>query len=133
KAKEAGVQVSFQRGDAAHMPFEPESFDFVVCRAAFKNFTEPVQALNEIHRVLRPGGQALVIDLRSDAPAGAIDAHLNGMGLGPVNSSLTKFILRRLRKRAYSPEQFRQMASRTPFKSCEIQEDPIGQSVTLTK
>jgi ubiquinone/menaquinone biosynthesis C-methylase UbiE len=132
-AQRAGVQVSFQQGDAASMPFEPDSFDFLVCRAAFKNFSEPVQALHEMHRVLRPGGQALIIDLRSDASAAAIAAHVKGMGLGRVNSFLTRWILKRLRKRAYSQEQFRQMASRTPFKSCEIQADPIGQAVALTK
>jgi len=33
---------------------EDASVDFVVCRAAFKNFTEPVKALAEFRRVLRP-------------------------------------------------------------------------------
>jgi ubiquinone/menaquinone biosynthesis C-methylase UbiE len=132
-ARRAGVEVTFRQGDAARMPFEADSFDFIVCRAAFKNFTEPVQALNEMHRVLRPGGQALIIDLRSDASAEAIDAHVKGMGLGRINSFLTKFILKRLRKRAYTQEQFREMASRTPFKTCAIREEQIGLEVSLTK
>src|SRR5262249_6288407 len=50
-AERAGVEVTFQHGDAARMPFEANSFDFIVCRAAFKNFAEPVRALNEMHRV----------------------------------------------------------------------------------
>jgi ubiquinone/menaquinone biosynthesis C-methylase UbiE len=132
-ARRAGAEVTFQHGDAARMPFEPDSFDFIVCRAAFKNFAEPVAALHEMHRVLRPGGQALLIDLRSDASAEAIDAHVKGMGLGRINSFLTKWILKRLRKRAYSQEQFRQMASRTPFKACAIRGEPIGLEVSLTK
>ena len=129
----AGGPVTFRHGDAAALPFDPESFDLIVCRAAFKNFAEPVQALNEMHRVLRPGGQALIIDMRNDASAEAIDAHVKGMGLGRLNSALTKWILKRLRKRAYSQEQFRQMASQTPFRTCEIHEDPIGLAVWLTK
>ena len=132
-ARQAGVQVTFRQGDAASMPFEADSFDFLICRAAFKNFTEPVQALIEMHRVLRPGGRALIIDLRSDASAEAIDAHVKGMGLSRINSFLTKFILKRLRKRAYSQEQFRQMASRTPFKMCMIREEQIGLEVSLAK
>ena len=50
KAVEAGVEVDFQPGDAANMPFENETFDFLLCRAAFKNFAEPLRALNEMHR-----------------------------------------------------------------------------------
>src|SRR5262245_23168494 len=41
-ARRAGVSVDFRHGNAAAMPFEPDSFDLLVCRAAFKNFSEPV-------------------------------------------------------------------------------------------
>jgi hypothetical protein len=34
------------------MPFARELFDFVHCSAAFKNFSEPVKALDEMHPVL---------------------------------------------------------------------------------
>ena len=40
-ARKAGVSVDFRQGDAARMPFEAESFDLVLCQAAFKNFTLP--------------------------------------------------------------------------------------------
>src|SRR6266540_2420572 len=66
-AAKAGVQVTFQHGNASAMPFESDAFDLVVCRAAFKNFSEPVQALNEMYRVLKRGGKAVIIDLRRDA------------------------------------------------------------------
>src|SRR5262245_44882421 len=59
-AKAAGVAIDFQQGDAANLPFGDASFDFVICTAAFKNFTHPVQALREMYRVLRPEGKALV-------------------------------------------------------------------------
>src|SRR5262249_31143807 len=51
-AQDAEVAVAFHQGDAARMPFPADSFDFIVCQAAFKNFSEPVQALGEMHRVL---------------------------------------------------------------------------------
>src|SRR5580658_4790714 len=51
-AWEAGVAVDFQQGNAAAMPFANGSFDFVLCRAAFKNFSQPLWALKEMHRVL---------------------------------------------------------------------------------
>src|ERR1700690_3981975 len=40
-----GVDVRFEQGNAAALPLEDASVDFLVCRAAFKNFTEPQKAL----------------------------------------------------------------------------------------
>src|SRR5438477_5515476 len=67
KAKEAGVDIDFRLGNASHMPLADDLFDFIVCSAAFKNFSEPVQALDEMLRVLKPGRKALIMDLRPDA------------------------------------------------------------------
>src|SRR5262249_50250825 len=39
-ARRAGVEVTFREGNASAMPFALETFDFVYCRAAFKNFSE---------------------------------------------------------------------------------------------
>jgi ubiquinone/menaquinone biosynthesis C-methylase UbiE len=130
----AGVEVEFRLGDAASMPFEPGSFDLVYCRAAFKNFGEPVRALGEMYRVLKPGGRAVVNDLRRDATPGEIDAAVGEMGLGPINAALTRWIFRHsLLKRAYRPEDFRQMASRTPFGTCEVETASIGMDVSFHK
>jgi Methyltransferase domain len=43
-ARKAGLHIDFERGDAADLPFPAEQFDFVVCRAAFKNFARPLAA-----------------------------------------------------------------------------------------
>ena len=116
------------------MPFETRSFDFIVCRAAFKNFSQPVEALAEMHRVLRPGGTAMIIDLRPDASARTIDEHVRGMGLNWFNALLTRWTFKwMLVKRAYSQEQWRQMAAQTPFPTCDIREDALGLEVLLTK
>ena len=133
-ARLAGVPVDFRHGDAAAMPFDPDSFDLLVCRAAFKNFSEPVRALDEMHRVLKPGGQALIIDLRGDARPDEIDAHVNGMGLGRLDTLMTKLIFRHtLIKRAYTPDQFRNMAAASRFGSAMIEPSAIGLEVTLRK
>src|SRR4051812_7428553 len=51
-AAQEGVAATFRQGNASAMPFEADSFDFVFCQAAFKNFSDPVGALCEMHRVL---------------------------------------------------------------------------------
>ena len=38
-AAKAGVRVGFRHGNASNMPFAKESFNFLLCRAAFKNFS----------------------------------------------------------------------------------------------
>src|SRR5439155_8003840 len=89
-AADARVDVEFRQGNAASMPFEDDSFDFPLCRAAFKNFAQPVRGLQEMHRVLHNGGRALIIDLRRDASQQSIDQAVEGMGLGIANSIITK-------------------------------------------
>jgi|SRR5579884_546705 len=133
-AAKAGVAVTFYQGDAAAMPFSADVFDLIVCMAAFKNFTEPVQALNEMYRVLNNGGRALIIDLRPDVSDEAIVAEVKKMKLSWFSSLMTKLTFKHmLRKRAYSREQLRDMISQTPFKTCDIREDSIGFEVSLGK
>ncbi len=47
-------------GSAEAMPFDSATFDSVVCTQVFEHLPHPVQAANEIVRVLRPGGYVLV-------------------------------------------------------------------------
>ncbi len=45
------------------MPFGDETFDGVFSAYVFRNLTSIDETLNEIRRILRPGGKAVVIDL----------------------------------------------------------------------
>jgi ubiquinone/menaquinone biosynthesis C-methylase UbiE len=132
-AAEARVNVAFRQGDVAAMPFPAESFDLVVCQAAFKNFTLPKSALAEMHRVLRSGGTAVIQDMSSDATHADIDSEVRAMELGPVSTFTTKATLEMLRRRAYSRAKFEQLASESPFGTCQIATAGIGLEVRLRK
>lgn len=133
-ARDAGVAVKFRQGDAANMPFEDGTFDFLLCRAAFKNFTEPIRAIQEMHRVLAPGGRAVIIDLRRDAPPQSVGRAVDQMHLGVVNTFLTKSCFRlMLLKRAYTRSDFERFLNETGFGPIEIREDLIGLELTLNK
>lgn len=133
-AMEAGVDVDFRQGDAASMPFEPQSFDFLLCRAAFKNFSRPVLALEEMHRVLKPGGRALIIDLRKDASKESVDEAVDRMCLDKLNTLITKLTFRfMLLRRAYTRAEFEQLLSQTKFDSVEIREDLLGLELSLQR
>ncbi len=133
-AVKAGVSIDFQQGNASRMPFADESFDFLLCRAAFKNFTEPLRALEEMYRVLKPGGRALIIDLRRDASRESIEPAACGMNAGMVNRFITKMTFRyMLLKRAYTKCEFQQMVDETKFHQVQIDQNPIGMEILLAK
>src|SRR5215471_5856297 len=116
-ARKAGVQIDFRHGNASAMPFSDGSFDYVVCMAAFKNFTQPLGAINEMHRVLKSGGQGSILDLRKDAGLRDIHAEVDRMGLSRWDAMLTRWTFRfMLLKRAYTREDLERMAKNSLFR-----------------
>ena len=59
-----GRPLTFVVGDVAALPFEGSSFDHVVSTLSMHHWSDPAAGLREIHRVLRPGGRALIWDLK---------------------------------------------------------------------
>jgi ubiquinone/menaquinone biosynthesis C-methylase UbiE len=133
-ARRASIKVDFRHGNASAMPFADGTFDFIVCRAAFKNFSRPVEAMSEMRRVLRPRGRALIIDLRKDASLDDISAYIKDANVGWANSLIYKVTFRYLLiPRAYSKRQFIEMAASSGFGAPEISESGIGFEITLRK
>ena len=83
RAAELGVSnVEFRRMDAEHMDLDDDSIDGVVCRWGYMLMAEPVAALRETRRVLRPGGRVALsvwgdpkANLWASAPAAALSEH----------------------------------------------------------
>lgn len=130
-ARASGVAVEFRHGDATRMPFDAGRFDLVVCQAAFKNFLDPVRALDEMHRVLRPGGMAVIQDLNHAATRADIAAEVRRMHLTGINPVVTRLTLAWLRRRAHTPAEFRALAQRSAFGDAEIRTDGIGLEVRM--
>jgi len=128
----AGVAIDVRHGDAAALPFGDAQFDFVVCTAAFKNFTNPVGALNEMRRVLKPGGEALIQDLRKDASVEDIEAEVRKMNLSTFNEVLTRFIFRfGLLRAAYTRDALDEVARASTFRGYQIRANGIGFDLRL--
>ena len=132
-ARRAGVDVTFRHGDVERMPFPEGSFDLIVCQAAFKNFGQPVRALDEMHRVLRPGGTAVIQDMNRNATPGEIDQEVRRMALGALNAFVVRRTLGALRLRAASAGRFTHLAAQSAFGTCEVRTDGITLEVRLTK
>jgi SAM-dependent methyltransferase len=74
--EQGAANVRFERADAESMPFDSASFDVVTVRIAPHHFPNPWRFVQEVARVLRPGGQFLLDD--NMAPEDAeLDAFLN--------------------------------------------------------
>lgn len=48
------------KADICDLPFENESFDFVLCNHVLEHIPDDEKALEEIYRILRPGGTAVL-------------------------------------------------------------------------
>jgi len=74
-AKAGLANVAFERGDAENLPFADARFDGAVTRLAIHHFADPQRALDEMFRVLRPGGCAVVVDVVSSEDPAECDLH----------------------------------------------------------
>jgi ubiquinone/menaquinone biosynthesis C-methylase UbiE len=134
KAAQANVDVNFVQGSASNMPFPANTFDFLLCRAAFKNFAQPVEALKEMCRVLKPGGRGIIIDLKRNASPEVVSQAVDEMGLSWFNRTLTKMIFKgMLIKSAYTREELDEMLWETSFSETKIDENGMGFEITMIK
>jgi arsenite methyltransferase len=68
KAAECGLGDRFEarQADAERLPFEPGTFDVVLCECAFCTFPDKTRAADEMARVLKPGGRLALSDMTVD-------------------------------------------------------------------
>lgn len=126
---------------AAAMPYEDASLDTIVCCASFYQWDEPVAGLNEIHRVLRPGGLALLYETHSDCDLDKVRALLkrNAAGSLSIRKRLLPFLLLRHFRMTYRRtelfEIFEQsrFAGRHSSEPCPIAGLPGWLRITMTR
>jgi demethylmenaquinone methyltransferase/2-methoxy-6-polyprenyl-1,4-benzoquinol methylase len=69
-------------GDALHLPIADGAFDFATMAFGLRNLADPVAGLREVARVLRPGGQAAILEF--SMPRNRLVAPLYRFYLGRV-------------------------------------------------
>lgn len=92
----------------ARLPFDDEAFDAAVATQVYE-FVEPLaEALAELHRVLRPGGRALILDTDWDSlvwhasDPERMDRVLEGWRQRVVDPRLPRTLARRLREAGFA-------------------------------
>ncbi len=84
-------RLQFVVGDALSLPFPDESFDAVTMGFVLRNLKDYTRALEEVHRVLRPGGKLVILDLGRPAfaPLRAL-YYLGFFGIVPLLGLINK-------------------------------------------
>lgn len=77
----------FTNGDAENLPFEDNSFDFVYSHGVLHHTPNTDKTIQEIYRVLKPGGQALIFLYHKNS----IYYWLNTVTLGRIMLTLLRF------------------------------------------
>jgi ubiquinone/menaquinone biosynthesis C-methylase UbiE len=59
-------KVNYVHGNCNNMPFDANSFDAVFSNGSLHEWENPIEAFNEIHRILKPGGIFCITDMKRD-------------------------------------------------------------------
>ncbi len=126
-ARRAGVadRVSFRQGDAQQIPFPDASLDLVVSTLSLHHWSDPAAVLDEIARVLRPGGSFLVFDLRRDMAAPS------WLMLWFVTHVVAPAALRRAneplssRNASYTPQEAARLAEQSRLSGWRVSRGPL--------
>ncbi len=62
KAEKAGLPCRFEVADAMNLPYEDNSFDVASIAFGIRNVDDPLVCLKEMSRVVKPGGQVVVLE-----------------------------------------------------------------------
>ena len=113
-------RVSFRVGDIQGLPFESNSLDFVVSTLSLHHWLQPSQGFEEILRVLKPGGQFLVFDLKRNSPRLAYwlirfaQSLILPAALGRINEPTSSFWA------SYTPAEIEALIPDTGFKTWRV-------------
>ena len=122
-------RIAFRKGDASKMPFSDSEFDLVVTSGSLHHWKRPMEAINEIYRVLKPGCKCIISDLVKDTPAERIREFAS-----KIDSRIMRWGLMHSFKEGYTVNAINALIKDTRFKSAEIEvEEDISMRILLKK
>jgi ubiquinone/menaquinone biosynthesis C-methylase UbiE len=107
RAEQLGREADLRVGDVQDLDFPDESFDTVVCTLGLCTIPDPRKAINEAHRVLRPGGKLILLEhVRSPSlPVRTIERALEPLSVRFQADHLTREPLDYLKAEGFEVER----------------------------
>ena len=113
-------KVSFSLGDAMNLAFEADAFDAVYCAGPLKQVPDKQQALRECHRVLRPGGKLLAMDVNRGCSYEDVVAFVNRTPLPEPGRLLLKvYFSAYVARQSIDLDEARALWSALPLRDCD--------------
>lgn len=99
RAQSLGIQLDLRLMDVQQLEFSDNRFDTVVATCVFCSVPDAVRGLREIYRVLRPGGQLLLLEhMRSELPLlGPVMDLFNPLAVGLTGANINRRTLDNVR------------------------------------
>ena len=129
-AQEYGLtnRVEYVQSSGDKMPFDNTMFDAVFTNGSLHEWAYPINTLNEIWRVLKPGGKIFVSDLRRDMSF--LMKWFLYIATKPkeIRPGLISSI-----NAAYTPDELKGLIKDTKLATCEVSGNLIGVKITGKK
>ncbi len=127
--KKLGTYVDLRVGNIVKTDYPDNFFDCVVSSGSFYNWDNPVEGLNEIFRVLKPGRTAFVFETTTDYDPDMVRINLqnNLQDSGLIRRILSPLFLKKQLRMTYSLSEFEEILMHSEFKnSFKIERDVLG-------
>jgi ubiquinone/menaquinone biosynthesis C-methylase UbiE len=111
------IHVDLRAGNIVNTDYEDNFFDCIVSSGSFYNWDKPIDGLNEIYRILKPGRSALIFESTQDYDKASLDSKLkeNLKGYGFLRKAISTYFLKRQLRMTYTIPEFNSILSQTKF------------------
>jgi ubiquinone/menaquinone biosynthesis C-methylase UbiE len=121
-------RIEYVRSSGDKMPFDNSMFDAVFTNGSLHEWADPKNTMNEIWRVLKPGGRIFISDLRRDMSflmrwflyIAAKPKEIRPGLISSINA-------------AYTPDELKDLVKDTKLATCEVSGNLIGVNITGRK
>jgi ubiquinone/menaquinone biosynthesis C-methylase UbiE len=121
--------VDLRTGNIIHTDYQDDFFDCIVSTGSFYNWDNPVEGIDEIFRILKPGKTAFVFDTHKNYNSELLNHRLkeNLKGYNLFRKTLSKYFLRKQLRITYSIPEYEKIFKQTKFKnSYSLQQSEFG-------